>query len=172
VQWIKDQPNLGVVCRIAYSYWQKLPPAARAFMDLDDMISDVVTHLAAVANRYDGTCSPSTFVWVVASNYCKGVLSYYASSKRRAVVVPPEHARHIGCHGGLPRVELALMARKLLAMASPELRRELVRFSRNRRYRPLSPGLMDELRQLVRAIGANFDEFRTILRVVAYGSQA
>ena len=172
MQRLKDQPNLGIVCRIAYSYWQKLPPAARAFIDLDDMISDAVAHLVAVADRYDGTCSPSTFVWVVASNYCKSMVSYYANSKRCAAVVPPEHAKHVGCHGGLPHVESVLMARKLLAMASPELRRELVRFSRNRRYCPLSPGLMDELRQLVRAIGANFDEFRTILRVVAYGSQA
>lgn len=172
MQRIKDQPNLGLICRIAYSYWQKLPPAAKAFIDLDDMISDVVVRLVAVANRYDGTCAPTTFVWVVASNYCKAAISYYANSKRRAAMVPCEQAKSFGCHGGLPRVELALMARKLLAMASPELRRELVRFSRNRRYRPLSPGLMDELRQLVRAIGANFDEFRIILRVVAYGSQA
>jgi hypothetical protein len=171
MQRIKDQPNLGIVCRIAYRYWQKLPPAARAFVDLDDVISDVVTHLVAVAGHYDGTCSPSTFVWAVASNYCKSMVSYYANSKRCAAMVPLEQARRVACHGGLPGVGATIMARKLLAMASPDLRRGLVRFSRNRRY-SLSPALMGELRQLVRAIGANFDEFRTILWVVAYGSQA
>jgi hypothetical protein len=136
------------------------------------MISDIVTHLVEAGNRYDGSCSPSTFVWVVATNYCKAILSHYASSKRRAAMVPPEHAKHIGCHGELPRVEMAFMASKLLAMASPDLCRELVRFSCDRCYRPLSPRLMDELRQLVRAIGANFEEFRIILRVIAYACQA
>jgi len=87
------EEHLGIVAGRALRYWQLLPDNVKAYYDPDDMVMDVVTHIVRYAARkYDPQRKycPSTFVWWVADNQCKTLLTKYSSRKYQTVELPDE----------------------------------------------------------------------------------
>jgi len=71
-----------VISQRCLKYWKHLPISARAYYDLDDMIAEVVLHVVSRASKYNAAKAKEvTWVYWVADNYCKLLLTRYGARK-------------------------------------------------------------------------------------------
>ena len=86
--------HLGVIAARCLVHWRRLPPSVQAGYDPEDMIGDVVLKVVRVSTRYSAKRAKEvTWVWWVADNECKAIVSKYACKKRGAdkIVQLPEN---------------------------------------------------------------------------------
>lgn len=157
--------HLGIVTKLACSYWSRLPPHARAAIDLDDMISDAIVKLVEVAPRYKSVkAQPSTFVYTIVGNHFRCLLTHYRQQKRQATAVVPivdMGAASAPC-SRLRWLEARKAVECVLGDASDELRRELAKFFATRRFRSAHQPLIAELCRLTAKHGTTPDDFRIV----------
>lgn len=162
-------PNMGIIARLAYQYWQRLPLHVKASLDLEDVIADTVLRVCKVSWKYSPKkAKSSTFVWTVARNYCRGILVYQQHAKRKTNgVVPYTDLIHNTRPCGTIRfLEAKEAVEWVIADASDDLRRILTRFIENRRQVKWPPSLLQELQRLTARHGATRDDFRAIFMKV------
>ena len=119
--------HLGVISQRCLYHWRRLPPSVQAGYDPEDMIGDVVLKVVKVSARYSAKRAKEvTWVWWVADNECKAIVSKYACKKRgQNLIVPMPENEY--CN---PAVGKEDQRRKASIMSSPERERHLVE-SRN-----------------------------------------
>ncbi len=160
--------NLGIIMKLAYKYWRMLPPAVMAHFDVEDMISEIVTHVVKVSYAYHKRRGmSSTFVWKVAENHCKVILQKYSTKKRRAFQVLPEEvlATMSAPDSILKLTEARHGVEQVIRFASDNLRRalsdlleggDLFSLKYNRAAR-------EELRELAHVHHVSFNDFCLVM---------
>jgi DNA-directed RNA polymerase specialized sigma24 family protein len=81
------EKHLGLIAQRVLHYWWMLPARVRAWYDADDMVAEVVLHVFRVSSRHDSArAKESTWVWWVATNKCKSILSHHQTLQYAACV--------------------------------------------------------------------------------------
>jgi len=161
--------NLGLIAKIAWRYWQQLPPEVRGYTDLDDMIGEIVVQVFEKQHRYrKSRGAMTTFVHTVATNHCRSKLYRLRYIKK---------CRTIGTQSLSDEVLIATLGRsdlgiawlrakepveRILADASPGLRRAFAHFLNYRRFL-FSTEDIQELKDLAKRHHASWSDVRAVL---------
>jgi len=163
------QVPLAQIAKLARQYYPSLPPAGKAFLDVEDLIQIGAIRWVEFYPRYDKRrAGISTFTHhVIRSYYLEIIRTFRRAKHHQQIMIPVEDIRtevmSAPCHlketGAHQRVE------KLIRMASPRLRQFLGIYFFNggadfRGWnRALSP-IKLELEWLIARTGVSADDFR------------
>lgn len=166
--------NLGIVVRIASTYWRRLPAHLRSVYDIEDLVSEIVLHLLQKQSSYrPSRGAASNFVWHVSENCCRSLLQHHYQKKRRGTVyngglfsgerepVPASWHHHPQSPRDLAEAFMAM--ERVLADASPNLIEALWVFKTFRRFKSWSPDVMQELYRLLRRHSVSPEQLKLVL---------
>ncbi len=110
----------GLIVKLAVNFWRQSAAETKAWTTPDDFIEDCYLQLLTAFAEYDGTYSPTTFVWRVLSNYL-GDKQKFRHRKGRDVVEMASGSNDVGSG---PDAEIRLLVLReamehLYSMASP-----------------------------------------------------
>lgn len=163
------QLPLGQITKLARQYYPSLPPAARAFIDVEDLVQYGAIRWFESLHKYDRRRGGmSTFTHhVVRSWFLEIIRTFKRARYPQQILLPVEEIRSecmaAACHlnetGAKQRLDL------LISLASPEVRRFLgtYYFGGGADFRGWSKGLQkvkDELQWLISRTGVTAEDFR------------
>ncbi len=175
----------GLIVKLAVKFWKQTSPETKAWTTPDDFIEDCYLQLLTAFAEYDGTYSPTTFVWRVLSNYLedkqkfrhnRGRDSLKSSSSKFGGDVAEERTQTLPVLDsvGQPDAELRLLVLKeamghLYSMASPGLQNSLQHWFSDARTcinvkQRLFGERADEFRSLAVHCGINRDDCLVLMR--------
>jgi len=139
----------------------------QAGYDPEDMIGDVVLKVVRVSARYSAKRAKEvTWVWWVADNECKGIVSYYACKKRGAEKMSPlpEDFQLAGPDRERRVVESRNAVERTIQFAPDAARDLLSRLLTGRVRGKVDPETVESLRQAARAQRATLGDFMLAYR--------
>ena len=167
-QEVLADKHLGIIAQRALHYWHLFPPGVKAYFDAEDLISEVVLQVVKSSRRFNPErAQASTFVWWVADNHCKTLLSRYSTMKHTSMVPLEEELRQFA--DPIPPASLLRAmdgVESLLADAgnSPSgIMEYLEALFTGIRKRNWPEEIREEFLSLARKHHVNYDDFRLVL---------
>jgi len=174
--------HLGIIVQRVNFWYRSLPGAARNSYDFEDMVSEVTLHVCTKAHKYSAEkAKESTWVFYVADNCCREILSRYNTRSRHAVEereFADLTAKDIRKHLSVESFESFLRERmafnvveRVIEQSSDQLRELLAILLQGDVHRKKDlprniSGLVEELRMRARQQHASFDDFLLVYRSV------
>ena len=159
--------HLGVISQRCLYHWRRLPPSVQAGYDPEDMIGDVVLKVIRVSARYSAKRAKEvTWVWWVADNECKAIVSKYACKKRGADKISPlpEDFQLAGPERERRVVESRNAVERTIQFAPDAARDLLSRLLTERVRGHVDPETVESLRQAARSQRATLGDFMLAYR--------
>jgi hypothetical protein len=100
--------------KLAWKYWKKLPPAAKMWIDPEDLISEAYLCFATkIKEKYDANrASESTFIWHTLSNLFTNLCLQQAQSRRKAITLSLDEALEaLSSEGEIPKFDIKFLGR-------------------------------------------------------------
>jgi DNA-directed RNA polymerase specialized sigma24 family protein len=160
--------HFKMIGRICWKYWQRLPVAARAHIDVTDLMGEVCLRLVESAKYFDAERgAESTFVCRVAENHCRVVVNRYHLKKRRAAVYSmtdqEKSPAFLRPDDAVDWVLARQPVERVLADASDGLRRSFAHFLQYRQPRRFTTDNLEEFRTLASKHGLHYFDLRLVL---------
>ena len=159
--------HLGIIAARALYHWRRLPPSVQAGYDPEDMIGDVVLKVVRVSARYSAKRAKEvTWVWWVADNECKAIVSKYSCKKRGADKISPlpEDFQLAGPQSERRVVESRNAVERTIQFAPDAARDLLSRLLTGRVRGRVDPETVESLRQAARSQRATLGDFMLAYR--------
>ena len=159
--------HLGVISQRCLYHWRHLPPSVQAGYDPEDMIGDVVLKVVRVSARYSAKRAKEvTWVWWVADNECKAIVSKYSCKKRGADKISPlpEDFQLVGPQSERHAVESRNAVERTIQFAPDAARDLLSRLLTGRIRGRVDPETVESLRQVARSQHATLGDFMLAYR--------
>ncbi len=171
--------HLGVISQRCLKWWKYLPPRTRAWYGVEDMIGDVVLHVVKMSHRFDpGKAKEVTWVFHVADNRCRTILTFYGKAMRcdkdNTAELTPLLAKRMAAADTVDRRESINAVYRMIERSAEAVcdLLEMVledgvdktRESVYERYLERDPEVVEELRQVVWECDVTLEDFESVLK--------
>ena len=163
-----------------FRYYYHIPQNTRNSYDVDDMIADVVLHVAKQASKYrPGRAKESTWVWRVAEWKCLEILSHFSCKKYAGTLfeldlaTESERAKQINARfsqqlstASSERQSEAINALERMIESSSDCVLDLIEKLLEGRVVKPPKEVVQEFRETARSCSATVEDFRLVLQYV------